>query len=137
MASLILGFLASLGPEFHHEEHEPVNTNHKHNNNTCIPPPVILLCEVQCTKVISTLSVLAHLTAGDVVGVEEIRACPQVARVDVKVFATGLIGGWVKYSQFRRVTINMLFPGSEDENGTHKVVKGVDVVHPVVVEDGC
>lgn len=132
---LRLGLLGSLGPEFHHEEHQPVNPNYKDNNNARVSPSKIFLCEVQCTEVISTLGVLAHATVGVIVRVEKIRAHPHAALVDVKVLATRLIRGGVKYSQFLRLAMNRFVPGSEDQQGTHKVVEGVDVVHPV--EDCC
>lgn len=125
-----LGLLCGLRPKFHHEEHKPINTNYKDNNNARVSPSIILCLEVQRLEVIRTLGVLTYTASSRGIWVEEICSCSHAVLIAGKIFATGLVGRRVEYSKLFRFAMNRLVPGSENKQRTHEVVERVDVVYP-------
>ena len=128
----ILGLLGGLGPELHHEEHEPIDTDYKHNDNARIPPSVVLFSQVQRAEVISTGGVLANAAAESIIWVQKVRAHPYAMLVDVEIFTTGLVGSRVKNSQLVWLAMHGSVPSDEYQHRTKKVIEGVQVVHPKV-----
>ena len=124
------GLLCSLRPKFHHEEHKPIYTDYKDNNNTRVSPSIIFCFEVQRLEVIRTLGVLTHTASSSGIWVKEICSCPHTVLVVGKIFAAGLIRSWVEYSKFFGSAVNRLVPGSENKQRTHEVVERVDIVYP-------
>lgn len=127
---LRLGLFRRLGPEFHHQEHKPVNTNRKDNNNAGISPSVIFLVKVKGLEVIATLGISTHTASVGVLWVQEVRSRAYALLVNRKVFSAGLVRGWFKYSEFVGFAADWLIPGSEDEQRTHEVVERIKVVDP-------
>jgi hypothetical protein len=128
---LRLGLFRRLGPKFHHDEHKPVKTNHKDNNNAGISPSIIFLFKVEGPEVIATLGILTHTTSVGVLWVQEVYSRAHALLVNRKVFLAGLVRGRVEYSKFTGFAADGLIPGSEDEQRTHEVVERIEVVDPV------
>lgn len=52
----------------------------------------------------------------------------------MKVLSAGLTGRWVKDSELRLLAIDLPIEIGEDEERTHEIVEGVEVVQPVAPE---
>lgn len=128
---LRLGLFRRLGPEFHHEKHKPVDTNHKDNNNAGVSPSIVFLSKIKVTEVIATLGILTHAASVGVVWIQQVCSRAHALLINRKVLLAGLIRGRVKHSKFIRPAADRLIPGSEDEQRTHKVIERVEVVYPV------
>lgn len=131
----ILCLFSSLSPQLHHEVNKAVEAKDKADDDTYVPPPVVLFLQVQRDKVVTALRVLAHLAAGRVAGVEQIRSGPHALLVSLQILSAGLIRCRIEDGELVLLAINGLIPGGKDQQCTHEVVERVDVVEPVSHQD--
>lgn len=61
-----------LGPKLHHQIHKPIDANDKDDDESCIPPTIILIVQIQRTQVVRTTRVLTYLASGAIIGIEQV-----------------------------------------------------------------
>ena len=93
-----LSLLGRLGPQLHHDIDQPIKPQYKSNNDAHIPPAIVLLLNIQCSEKIAAPRVLADLTTRSVCRVEQSRGRAHALLVNLQIFATCLVRGWVKDS---------------------------------------
>ena len=130
----LLSLLASLSPELHEQVDQSVTRKREQNTDRCIPPAVVVVIEVDSGQVVATTAVLADPTVSRRIAIDKVVASTRASEPSLEVLGAGLARWRVEDGELRLLAVDLPVEIHEDEECTHEVVEGIEVVEPVAPE---
>lgn len=127
--------LALLRPQLHQQENHRIRREHKDDHNRRISPPVIIILQIKRVEIIRAVAILANPAPARGIRVREIVPRSLSQHVVREIGRARLAVRGVEDGEFGLGAVDRDAPGGEDEEGTHEVVEGIEVVHPIPPED--
>lgn len=124
----LLSLLRSLSPNLHKRINKRIPGKRKQNANRRVPPPIVVIQQVDRVQVVAAAGVLAHPALLERVRVDEVVPRPGPGEVRGQVFCAGLALRGVEDCEFGFFALDFAVEVGEDEEGAHEVVEGIEVV---------
>lgn len=127
--------LTSLSPQLHQNINKYVSTEHKQRHDRCISPPIVIIWQINRGQIIAANSVFTNPTTFGRIWIDQICSGPYARKVTCEISLTCFVCGRIEDCELFLGAVDGCVEGGEDEEGSHKVVKRVEVINPVPVRD--